>query len=92
MRFFRVEQCRCQGAGYELRVCDPDGFAIPDAAIEVSKFFIARSVYSVPSFSEILLPYFAQGGQAIYRLDGQLRFWLLFPTVADSIAFKLTHL
>ena len=92
MRVFWVETCKCQGKTYELRVCDPDVFFVPDNSIEVSQFFIALTLYAVPSFSEILLPYFEQGGEAIYRLDGQHRFWLLFPTVADAIAFKLTHL
>lgn len=93
MKVSRVELCKCQGRNYELRVCDSDFFKVPDEAIEVSQFFIARSVYAVPSFSEILLPYFQQGwNRAIYTLPERHRFWLLFPTVADAVAFKLTHL
>ncbi len=92
MRVYWIEICKCQGKNYELRVCDPDFFKVPDEAIEVSQYFIARSVYAVPSFADILLPYFDRVGAAIYTLPEHHRFWLVFPTVADAISFKLTHL
>ena len=93
MRVFWEQECRCKGRGYTLRVCDPDFFTVPAQAIEVSEYFIARSVYVVPSFAEVLLPYFdSVPDAAVYTLPETHRFWLVFPTVADAIAFKLTHL
>ena len=92
MKSYKVGVCKCQGACYELRICDPDSFRVPDEAIEVSEYFIARSVYAMPSFSEILLPYYKMTNGAIYCLPERIRFWLLFDTVADAISFKLTYL
>lgn len=87
-----IDHCRCMGVTYPLHVYDPDTFAVPEHSIDITDYFIARSIYAVPSFSNVLHPFFIDNSGLMICLPEQERFWLEFESDVEMIAYKLKNL
>lgn len=92
IKIIQTLKCLCGSSKFDLFVCDPDSFAIPQHALELDQVKSTGSLYHNTYFAIDLLPYFIGNSGKLLTLPERRRFWLTFESNEAMIEFKLTYL